>query len=270
MPETIPLTTSGLVDSPSQFLRARKACKYALVRLLGGRLEQLMFYWRLGVMRVKTVLGRPYTALYDMDRKLEKYLGFGAGVFIEAGANDGLAQSNTYFLEKMRGWTGLLVEPVPKYYRMCARARTARTVNCALGPREKEGGELEIMAGGLMSVATSVEERFLHGRSIGDHAAFGAREFGAGAPEVVRTPIRALSSLLDEAGICTVDFFSLDVEGFELEVLKGLDLARHRPRFMLIETQRPEEVAEFLGSRYELVESLSHHDFLFRSTGLPA
>ena len=272
MPETIreyPLPARGITSASSHFLRARKAVKYTLVRLLGGRLEQLLFRWRLAVMRVKTLVGRPYAALYDMDRKLERYLGFDGGIFIEAGANDGLAQSNTYFLEKRRGWTGLLVEPVPKYYRMCARARTARTVNCALGPREKEGSELEILAGGLMSVPTSVEERFLHGRSISDHAAFGAREFGASAPQVVRTPIRALSSLLDEAGIGTIDFFSLDVEGFELEVLKGLDLRRHRPRFMLIETERPEEVAGFLGTRYDLVDSLSHHDFLFRSTGSP-
>jgi hypothetical protein len=38
---------------------------------------------------------------------------------------------------------------------------------------------------------------------------------------------------------------------------------------MLIETERPEEVAGFLGARYDLVDSLSHHDFLFRSTGSP-
>jgi FkbM family methyltransferase len=244
----------------------RKAVKYLLARLLRGRLEYVLFYWRLQVMRVKTLLGRPYAALYGMDRKLEHYIGFKGGTFIEAGANDGLAQSNTYFLEKKFGWTGLLVEPVPKYFRMCSRARNARTVNCALGPVEKEGTELEILSGGLMSVPTAVQDRFLHGRSVRDHAAFGAREFGSQGPQIVRTPIRALSSLLDEAGIQKIDFFSLDVEGFELEALQGLDLSRHRPTFMLIETERPQEVASFLGSHYDLVDSLSHHDFLFRST----
>jgi Methyltransferase FkbM domain len=79
----------------------------------------------------------------------------------------------------------------------------------------------------------------------------------------VRTRIRALSNLLDELGIERVDFFSLDVEGFELEVLKGLDLRRHRPKLILIETERPEEISAFLAAHYRLIDSLSHHDFLY-------
>ena len=247
--------------------RLRKAIKYALVRLAGGPLEQVFFQYRLMSVRVRALLGNPYTALYDMDRKLEKYLGFRDGTFIEVGANDGIAQSNTYFLEKKFGWRGLLVEPVPKYFRMCRRARRAQAVNCALGPIEKDGDELEILSGGLMSIATSVDDRLLHGRTVQEHATFGAREFGSRAPRVIRTRIRALSKLLDELGIETVDFFSLDVEGFELEVLKGLDMTRHRPKFILVETEQLAEVTAFLGERYKMIESLSHHDFLFNRTG---
>ena len=33
------------------------------------------------------------------------------GFFIEAGAHDGVNQSNTYLIEKVLGWNGLLVEP---------------------------------------------------------------------------------------------------------------------------------------------------------------
>jgi FkbM family methyltransferase len=254
-------------SAPTRMARLRKAVKYGLVRVAGGPLEHVLFEWRRASMGVRTRLGNPYTALYSMDRKLEKYLDFRGGTFIEAGANDGIAQSNTYFLEKKLGWKGLLVEPVPRYFRMCRRARTAITVNNALGPLEKDGEDLEILAGGLMSLPVSVDARFLHGRSVQEHAAFGAREYGARAAQTVRTRIRALSALIDEAGLGKIDFFSLDVEGFELEVLKGLDMSRHRPGLMLIETEQPQEVGAFLGRRYELVEALSHHDFLFRDTG---
>ena len=34
------------------------------------------------------------------------------GFFFEAGANDGVEESNTYFLE-LNGWQGILVEPNP-------------------------------------------------------------------------------------------------------------------------------------------------------------
>jgi hypothetical protein len=42
---------------------------------------------------------RPYASLNDLDRKIERYLPTN-GVFIEAGANDGLNQSNTLFLAR--------------------------------------------------------------------------------------------------------------------------------------------------------------------------
>ena len=245
----------------------RKATKFALTRLLGGSLEQMMFHWRRVSMRVNVWLGRPYTALYGMDRKLEQYIGYRGGVFIEAGANDGIAQSNSYFLENKYGWKGLLVEPVPKYFRMCRRARRAHVVNCGLGPFEKDGETLEILSGGLMSLPVTVDEKLLHGRSVRQHASIGAQEFGGLAPELVQTKIRALSNVLDEAGITRVDFFSLDVEGFELEVLKGLDFSRHAPEYLLIETEQFDAVTELLGPRYKMIEALSHHDFLFRREG---
>ncbi|MEO8020200.1 MAG: FkbM family methyltransferase [Pseudomonadota bacterium] len=251
------------VESAAKPASFRKTIKFALTRLLGGSLEQMLFHWRRISMRVNVWMGRPYTALYGMDRKIEKYLGFRGGVFIEAGANDGIAQSNSYFLENKYGWTGVLVEPVPKYYRMCRQARRAHTVNCGLGPFEKDGDELTILSGGLMSLPVTVDEKLLHGRSVHQHASIGAREFGGLAPELVKTRVRALSNVLDELAIGKVDFFSLDVEGFELEVLKGLDFTRHAPKFLLIETEQLPAVTDFLGPRYAMIESLSHHDFLF-------
>jgi FkbM family methyltransferase len=240
-----------------------KSLKFALGRLLGASFEELLFQWRRVAARVRTWMGQPYTALYGMDRRLESYLGFAGGTFIEAGANDGIAQSNTYFLENKYHWRGLLVEPVPKYHDMCRRARRAQVVNCGLGPLQKDGTELEMLAGGLMSLPLAVDQALLRGRSVRQHAAFGAREFGGQGPELVRTRVRALSKLLDELGLRDVDFFSLDVEGYELEVLEGLDFTRHAPRYLLIETEQLDAVAALLGARYRLIEPLSHHDYLF-------
>lgn len=255
---------SASIETSTKAPGFRKSVKFALIRLLGGSVEQMMFHWRRISMRVNVWSGRPYTALYGMDRKLEKHLGFHGGTFIEAGANDGIAQSNSYFLENKYGWKGVLVEPVPKYFRMCRRSRGVHVVNCGLGPFEKDGEEIEILAGGLMSLPVSVDEKLLHGRSVREHASIGAREFGGTAPELVRTRVRALSNVLDELGIQQVDFFSLDVEGFELEVLKGLDFARHGPRYLLIETEQLESVTQYLGTGYTMIEALSHHDFLFK------
>jgi hypothetical protein len=44
-----------------------------------------------------------------------------------------------------------------------------------------------------------------------------------------------LDSLLNKVNPARVDFLSIDTEGTELDVLLGFDLARHRPRLILIE-----------------------------------
>jgi hypothetical protein len=77
-------------------------------------------------------------------------------------------------------------------------------------------------------------------------------------------PCATLSSLLDRHGMHSVDLLSLDVEGYEVNVLKGLDFTRHRPRFILIEARYRDDVHAFLSKRYELVAELSGHDLLYR------
>lgn len=44
-----------------------------------------------------------------------------------------------------------------------------------------------------------------------------------------------VSETLDEAGVENIDFLSIDVEGAEASVLRGLDFARHRPVLICVE-----------------------------------
>ena len=38
-----------------------------------------------------------------------------------------------------------------------------------------------------------------------------------------------------------VDFFSLDVEGYEFRVLNGIDFAKHKPKYFLVEVYSYDE-----------------------------
>ena len=77
-------------------------------------------------------------------------------------------------------------------------------------------------------------------------------------------PARTLSSILDQHNITSIDLLSLDVEGFELQALQGLDLERHKPHFLLIEARYRENIDAYLGSHYKVLDELSHHDVLYR------
>ena len=57
------------------------------------------------------------------------------GFFIEAGANNGIWQSNTLYLETELGWNGLLIEPNKQKFEECKRNRSNKKnlfYNCAL------------------------------------------------------------------------------------------------------------------------------------------
>ena len=86
--------------------------------------------------------------------------------------------------------------------------------------------------------------------------------------EAYATAIRTLESILDEldaAGeIRPIDFFSLDVEGYESQVLRGLNLDRYRPRMILVEARFFDDVDTLLRPHYELVDRLTEHDVLYR------
>jgi len=206
-----------------------------------------------------------WMALHDLDRKLARHLDFDDGVFIEAGANDGESQSNTYYFEKIRGWTGLLIEPVPAFADACRRHRRATVVQAALVETDVPGATVELHCAGLMSTVSG---------ALGDaattrrHVETGLAVQGLARTERLRVPARALSALIDETNLAQpIDLLSLDVEGAEPAALRGLDFDRHAPRFICVEARDPAAIAALLEPRYRVAEVLTdlgtHRDLLF-------
>ena len=75
---------------------------------------------------------------------------------------------------------------------------------------------------------------------------------------------KAISEVITDSGQAAIDLLSLDVEGFELEALKGFKKEEHFPRCILIKTEQLDLVFEVLGYMYKLVEALSNHDYFLQ------
>jgi FkbM family methyltransferase len=205
-------------------------------------------------------------AISDLDLKLEPYLGFNQGFFIEIGGNDGFSQSNTKHLELFREWTGVLVEPYKKNWKrmLLTRKKSSFKFHGACVPNDFVGDSVSLTYSNLMTVSDSLDTDLPNRQSHADSG----KQFLTRPSEVRQfiAPALTLTAVLDKSKApYEIDFLSLDVEGAEIPVLRGLDFEKYRIRFILVETRSPELMESFLNSKgYVLEGQLTHHDFLFR------
>lgn len=148
-----------------------------VLALLG--LRESVVRWRMARARRRRAaaeargdFGRSRPALHGMDVKLDEIIDRDAGFFVEAGAYDGYTQSNTYWLERGRGWRGLLVEPMPELAEQARLSRPdATVVQCALAPPESAESKIRMRFGGLMSLdVEGFESAVLAGLDLDRHA----------------------------------------------------------------------------------------------------
>lgn len=169
-----------------------------------------------------TLLGdmivRPAVFAPDGEQEqVRRFLGEKSGLFVEVGANEPIAHSQTYHLEAL-GWRGVLIEPLAECAERLRAVRRASVFEVAAGPPEHDGKRLPLLVSGTLStLMSSIIQQDIR-------------------PVAVRhVPVRTLDSILSEEGIEEIDFISVDVEGAQLDVLRGFSIQKYCPRLLLVE-----------------------------------
>ncbi len=150
------------------------------------------------------------------------------GRWIDVGAWLPVVDSVTHHFSE-RGWWGVNVEPIPRYFDELAAARP-RDVNLRLALGRAPGRiTLHHVPGtGLSSADTG-------------HAVRGAAARGL-AVEAVDVEVTTLDAVWAEhLGGEAVAFVKIDVEGAEADVLAGWDMGRHRAEVLIVESNLPDQ-----------------------------
>eukprot|EP00986_Skeletonema_menzelii_P002274 scaffold619_cov150-Skeletonema_menzelii.AAC.22 len=136
------------------------------------------------------------------------------GIFLEMGALDGISFSNSLMFEQCLGWNGLLIEANPKSFTKLRENRPCAITIGETACSVDEGPTLRMA--GVEGVATIVKDNVKE--------------------DYVEVPCRPLSQMLEENGIDRINFFSLDVEGAELDVLQTLDWEKIKIDVLMVES----------------------------------
>lgn len=171
----------------------------------------------------------PYYSQFGEDEILARGFGDQPGWCIEVGGFDGVTGSTTYHFEQ-RGWPCLVVEPIPE---LVARIRAARRCPVAACAASDRAGEVEF------SVAEGVE---MFSAIMPDQARV---ESYHGRLRTIRVRTATLDQILADAGVeGPIRFVTIDVEGHELDVLRGFSLERYAPEVLIVENNRGPADAE--------------------------
>ena len=145
------------------------------------------------------------------------------GVFIEAGACDGILNSNTFLLEKNYEWTGLLVEPVSEYYLQLDKNRGVATANVAISQVNNKQTDFLITANKDLSTIKGYEDNDYHSENRKNY-------------NIQKVLTKTLDQLIVEnLQNFEIDFLSLDTEGSELDIIKSLNFLKHRINVICVE-----------------------------------
>jgi FkbM family methyltransferase len=157
--------------------------------------------------------------------------------FIGIGANDGVTHDPLYPFIRDHGWRGIMVEPMPDAFaalqRNYAGFGEVALVQAAIGLKDGQGKLYTVEMNDPNSLMMTLHSSFSRDMLLR------GRRWHPNIDALVverEVPLMSFATLLTKAGGAHVDVLKIDTEGYDLEILKTVDLARLSPSLILAES----------------------------------
>ena len=142
------------------------------------------------------------------------------GIYIDVGCNHPVYNNNTYLLSK-KGWKGINIDIDKKSIQLFNLFRK-KDLNLNLAASSKK---------------TELEYICFHEKSPINMIKTSQNQNLHSSEKIKNIPSDTLNSIIEKSPYKDkkIDFVSIDVEGYELEVIKGFDLKKYKPSIIVIE-----------------------------------
>ena len=200
---------------------------------------------------------KKFNGYNDLDKKMLEFINYKDGFYVDCGANDGVNQSTTWFFEKYLNWKGLLIEPIPEVFKELKKNRNKDNyfVNCALTQKNYNNDFIEFYYNSKDTLKGGVKNNKSNNK--------------------INVKANTFDQVINQINYRDkIDFFSLDVEGNEFNVLDGINFSKNHIEYILVETDNFMKLKKFLDaenyqflkrlSNYKLLDKPDYGDYLFK------
>jgi FkbM family methyltransferase len=162
-----------------------------------------------------------YYSQFKQDKCLHEniFKDYKNGIFVDVGAHDGITYNNTLFFEKNYNWTGINIEPIKSVYdKLVINRPKSININCAAGL--SDGTAEFILNTGYTEMLSGLKNEYdsrHYNRTLEENHYMG------GTTNIINVDVKTLDTILKENNINHINYLSIDVEGAEFSVIKGID-----------------------------------------------
>lgn len=174
------------------------------------------------------------------------------GFFVDVGCAWPIKASNTYYLEKHLGWTGIGIDALDDYAADWKQERPDSKFFSFL-VTDHSGGSGTLFTSPRIGLSSTNRDR-ASGKKYGKPMEV----------EKIQVPMITLDDLLEREGVEKIDLLSMDIEGHEPKALAGFDIERFQPDLIVIEGKNRAVTKYFRNHGYEQIQRYAPFDLINR------
>lgn len=223
---------------------------------------EIAFQSKIFLLNERNKINRPFQEYSQIGADLVAYIlhnGKKNGFYVDIGAHNGIDISNTYLFEQL-GWNGICVEASLDTYAQLRKNRKCDCYNLAVFSKNI----------GKTTIITTKSASALNTLEINATDKHKSIMLSRSAEELDSCEVQTATFneiMAHYPKITHIDFMSLDVEGGEFEVLKGIDFTKYTFSVMAIEhnyiNQAIDKIKNFLEDKGYKILFFNAQDFFF-------